>query len=97
MNTKKSKKIVQVDYNVGDVIDYRGTAMQVVEVTKKYLQLKATKAPYYSFPVELPLISDTEEDYKATEELYNATVAAQVLDTADAPDLMFREDSKFSL
>lgn len=51
--TKEGSKFTPVIYTVGQVIDYQGHKMEVVEIGETQIQLKAVEAPFFSFPVDI--------------------------------------------
>lgn len=53
-STKDEATFTPVVYTVGQIIDYQGHQMEVVEVQETQVQLKAVEAPFFSFPVDIP-------------------------------------------
>lgn len=82
------------EYKRGDTLHYNNQDVVVVEVIEPdRLHLKNTKAPFNSF---ISLVSEIEES-KASLFKDEFIEVAKRVDDENAPDLMVREDKRFSL
>ena len=91
---EQNTSTVMKEYKRGDTLHYNNQDVVVVEVIEPdRLHLKNTKAPFNSF---ISLVSEIEES-KAPLFKDEFIEAVKRVDDENAPDLMVREDKRFSL
>lgn len=92
--TEQNPSPVVKEHKRGDTLHYNNQDVVVVEVIEpNRLHLKNTKAPFNSF---ISLVSEIEES-KASLFKDDFIEVVKQIDEENAPDLMVREDKRFSL